>query len=260
MIDTNLYNTLFRELAEASNSNNPELVERLNLASIILDNKFVTHSTMRDYLRWAESNGRLSNAMMQIFSRYVFARRADANDVGIYPFLNDLFYNMQEVVNLGDFPELKNPEERIRQVRDGLSELQTSVESYQRRISELENELREQRRLEERLTSLKNEYDAKMREFEDVSNSNTVLRDRLDRFHKEYSEETLVRMKDANATLVAELDVARERFNSDADLNKYFHALSAMVQEHKAIEEIAKYRRTMLELNETTRGDADKQA
>jgi chromosome segregation ATPase len=237
-------------LAEASNSTNPELVERLNLASIILDTKFITHAAVLDYLRWAEANDRLPNSMMQIFSKYVFARRADSDDVGIYPFLNDLFDSMQEIVNLGEFPELKNPEQRIQQIRSGLSDLEDSVDDYRRKLAELDVELSEARRLENRLSQLKSEYDQKLVEFERVSASNKDIEERLTRFENEYSEQTFEKMKERSIELSEKLDDAREKFNGDVDIKNYISRLSAAIAEHDALEQISKYRRTMLELNE----------
>lgn len=110
MINTKLYEVLSRELVEAQTSNNPELIERLNLASIILDKKFISSDCLVDYLKWTDENGSLTSAAMQLFSKYIFTKRASSDEIGIYPFLMSLFVQIEEIIDLGEFPELKNPQ------------------------------------------------------------------------------------------------------------------------------------------------------
>lgn len=250
MISKKLYDILTYELTEAQTSNNPELVERLNLASIILDKNFISSSVLVDYLKWAKDNDLSSSAIIQLFSKYIFAKRDASKGIGIYPFLSQLFEEIQELISLGEFPELKNPQDRIHEINSELSTIENKFEEYNTNLLRLSEKKVKLEKSKKELSILEQKFSSEMIEFERLDKENKELEERLNRFKTTFTDDTISMMKTRNDELHKSFIAAQNKFKNDQDIEKYFNSLRSIILEHDALEKISKYRRVLAEVFE----------
>lgn len=253
MISKELHDVLIKQLDYSSRSDAPELVERLNLAFIILKKDYISIETIKAYLDWVKKSDRLPFGAMELFSKYIFAKRNGNDTIGIFPFLVVLFNSLQDVINTGEYPELRNPKERIDQIKAELSSIEDQINKSQDELNQLYDKKKELEEKRTKLSSLENEYSIKTKEYEKLKESCEDSEKRL----KEYSPEKLENMKNEAEDMKKRAEEAQNKFveardllKADQDLYTYYSAVSNIIEEHELVGVIIKYKRIVEELSE----------
>ena len=238
MISKDLHDRLKNELEESVNSNNPELVERLNLACMILDNKFVSDESLKEYINWMKDNDNLSFAVIKLFTKYIYAKRVGSTDLGIYPFLVVLFDSLQNIINVGEFPELKSPGERVEQIKAELSSMEEEISEKQKALLELEHNKNQLEFKRKDLEALKQKYSVQIEEYEQLRNTCELLEKRLAQFQSDFKPEIIETYKKQNEVLERQLLEARAKLKDEQNWELYYNRLTAIEREYNLFEQI----------------------
>lgn len=250
MISKDLHDRLKNELEESVNSNNPELVERLNLACMILDNKFVSDESLKEYINWMKDNDNLSFAVIKLFTKYIYAKRVGSTDLGIYPFLVVLFDSLQNIINVGEFPELKSPGERVEQIKAELSSMEEEISEKQKALLELEHNKNQLEFKRKDLEAFKQKYSVQIEEYEQLRNTCELLEKRLAQFQSDFKPEIIETYKKQNEVLERQLLEARAKLKDEQNWELYYNRLTAIEREYNLFEQINFYKRVLLEISE----------
>lgn len=253
MINKNLFHILSNELNAANDSVNPEIVERLNLASIILNDNYLSVEVMSDYLRWKRGNDDSQNALLELFSKFLYSKKSNGEEAGIYPFLRKMVSIINQIKQTDEYSSVKSPSKKAELMDAEISAVQDKLIEYNAQIAELNKRTDELKQEYELLKAREAECSAQLDEYERLKKEYDSIQARLDEFNTINAELSIDELSNQTIALQEKFEAAKKQFKDNQDLEQYYSLLVNISKEYNILNQITMYRKIVAEISEDTK-------
>ena len=240
MIDKSTMKDLEAVLSKISESDAPDLQDRLELVTMLLDPNLMSLKEIQDYVDYQKTAGKTRNSISMILVRYLCSKANSASEEpkGIVPYVKKVLSLIESYLENADDPEILNPSLRIKETENELNKIEKKIENICQEQEKIDKELSQLIKQKKLLDDKKQKYEQDLRKYEELKGSTESLEKQITEFEECMSKISIADMEERNQKLIDNFKQAKEQLLNDKSLVGYLFNVKKAVEAYQLVNEI----------------------
>ena len=222
-----------------TDNDRPDLVDRLELAMLILDSNTMSLQSLSDYKRYCEKEG-IGKPIISLFARYLYPNSNGGNNVGIINYISKMLDVIK--MNASDDSSIRRTEKVEKELGNIQKELQDVINREQELFEKIDDLEKERALVEDKNQRYKDD----MERYNSLSESVKELKEKIDEYERNVQVLPQEKLQERSEELNKQYEKIKTSLKDHGDILLYYKRVKEIVDAYNIAKEVNSIRSIIL--------------